>query len=190
METLLTMGKERKNKKESSRYKVFYIVMGLIFCIITVRLIYLQIFLVDEYREISNNNNNRNVSVPAARGDIVDRNGNILATSVQSYTLEFTETPESKADFYSTMEKVFGILNEKNIPMVDDFPIVINEGKLEFSFQATDEESRRWTELRFKKDRGFDEAIAIEKFGEDVKMSELTSAQKKLIDKLLLKVTA
>ena len=190
METLLAMNKNRKNKNEPARYKIFYIVMGLIFCIITVRLIYLQIFLVDEYREISNNNNNMNVSVPAARGDIVDRNGNILATSVQSYTLEFTETTESKADFYPTMKKVFDILNEKNISMVDDFPIVIRDGKLEFSFQATDEESRRWIEQRFKKDRGFDEVIARNKFGKDVKMSELTSAEKKLIDELLLKVTA
>lgn len=184
------MNAERNNKKELSRYKVFYITMGVIFTIITARLIYLQVFLVDEYREIANNNNNMNISVPAARGDIVDRNGNVLATSVQSYTLEFTETPESKADFYPTMKKVFEILDEKNIYIVDDFPIVIRDGILEFSFQATDEESRRWIELRFKKDRGFDEIVAREEFGHDVKMSQLKASEKEKIDELLLQLSA
>lgn len=179
------------NKKDLSRYKVFYIAMGVIFAIISARLIYLQIVLVDEYRDKANSNNYMNVSVPAARGDIVDADGNVFATSVQSYTLDFTETPESKESFYSTMKKVFEILKEKNIPLVDDFAIVINsEGKLEFNFQSTDEQSRRWMELRFKKDRGFDEIVARKEYGDDVKMSELDDEQKSKIDELLLQITA
>ncbi|WP_404987747.1 penicillin-binding transpeptidase domain-containing protein [Clostridium culturomicium] len=179
------------NKKDLSRYKVFYIAMGVIFAIISARLIYLQVVMVDEYRDKANNNNYMNVSVPAARGDIIDADGNVFATSVQSYTLDFTETPESKANFYSTMKKVFEILEEKKIPMVDDFAIVINsEGKLEFNFQSTDEQSRRWLELRFKKDRGFDEIIARKEYGDDVKMSELDDEQNAKIEELLLQITA
>ncbi len=185
------MKKDNKDKKDLSRYKVFYIAMGVIFTIISARLIYLQVVLVDEYRDRANNNNYMNVSVPAARGDITDVNGNVFATSIQSYTLEFTETPESKASFFPTMEKVFEILDEKNIPMVDDFAIKINsEGKLEFNFQATDETSKRWLELRFKKDRGFDEIVAKEEFGDDVKLSELKEEQKAKVDELLLQLTA
>ena len=185
------MNKDKKNKKDFSRYKAFYIAMGVIFAIISVRLIYLQIVLVDEYRDKANNNNYMNVSVPAARGDITDANGNLFATSVQSYTLDFTETTESKASFYATMEKVFEILDEKNIPLVDEFAIIINdEGKLEFSFQATDEQSKRWLELRFKKDRGFDEIVARKEFGNDVKMSQLSDEENAKIDELLLQITA
>lgn len=183
------MNKDKNNKKEFSRYKVFYIVMGVIFAIISARLIYLQIVMVDEYRDKANNNNYMNVSVPAARGDILDADGNVFATSVQSYTLDFTETPESKDSFYPTMKKVFEILDEKNIPLVDDFEIVIKDGKLEFDFKSTDEQSRRWMELRFKKDRGFDELIARKEYGDDVKMSELTDEQNAKIDELLLQVT-
>ncbi len=183
------MSNDKNNKKEFSRYKVFYIVMGVIFAIISARLIYLQIVMVDEYRDKANNNNYMNVSVPAARGDILDADGNVFATSIQSYTLDFTETSESKASFYPTMKKVFEILDEKNIPLVDDFEIVIKEGKLEFDFKSTDEQSRRWMELRFKKDRGFDELIARKEYGNDVKMSELTDEQNAKIDELLLQIT-
>lgn len=183
------MKKNKKNKKDFSRYKVFYIAMAVIFAIISSRLIYLQVFLVDEYREKANSNNYMNVSVPAARGDIVDKNGLVFATSIQSYTLEFTETPESKESFYPTMQKVFEILDEKNIPMVDEFPIVIKDGKLEFNFQATDEQSRRWMELRFKKDRGLNEVVARKEFGSDVKLSELTDEENDKVDELLLKLT-
>lgn len=185
------MNKDKNDKNNLSRYKVFYIAMGVIFAIISARLVYLQVVLVDEYRDKANNNNYMNVSVPAARGDIIDADGNIFATSVQSYTLEFTETPESKESFYPTMKKVFEILDEKNIPMVDDFPIIINsEGKLEFNFQSTDEQSRRWMELRFKKDRGFDEMVAKKEFGSDVKLSELTKEEQAKVDELLLQLTA
>ena len=76
---------KKDNKKVLSRYKVCYITMGMIFTIITARLIHLQVFLVDEYRDKANNNNYMNVSVSAARGDITDANGNLFATSVQSY---------------------------------------------------------------------------------------------------------
>lgn len=185
------MKKVNNDKKDLSRYKIFYIAMGVIFTIISARLIYLQVVLVDEYRDRANSNNYMNVSVPAARGDITDVNGNVFATSIQSYTLDFTETPESKASFFPTMEKVFEILDKKNIPIVDDFAIKIgSDGKLEFNFQATDETSRRWLELRFKKDRGFDEIVAKAEFGENVKLSELKDEQKAKVDELLLGITA
>ncbi len=89
------------------------------------------------------------------------------------------------------MSRVFEILDKKQIPIVDEFPIIINnEGKLEYNFKATDESSRKWLELRFKKDRGFLEQVVKKEYGEGKKVSELTDEQKKYMDALLLQITA
>lgn len=183
--------KGKKNKKDFSRYNLFYIAMAAIFISITGRLLYLQVVEVDDNRAKANNNKYKNVSVAAARGNIVDRNGNVFAESVQNYVLQFSETEESKKYFFKTMSKVFEILDEKQIPIVDEFPIIINnEGKLEFNFKATDEESRKWLELRFKKDRGFEEKVIAKEYGQGKKISELTDDQKKHVDDLLLELSA
>lgn len=185
------INKSKKSKKSFSRYNIFYIAMAAIFIGITGRLLYLQVVMADEYREIANSNKYKNVSVAAARGDIIDRNGKVFAESVQNYVLQFSETEESKKYFFETMSKVFEILDEKQIPIVDEFPIIINkEGKLEYNFKATDEESRKWLELRFKKDRGFVDEVVKKEYGEEKKISELTEEQKKHVDELLLQISA
>jgi len=147
--------------------------------------------MVDDYRETANSNKYKTVSVAAARGDIVDRNGKVFAESVQNYVLQFSETEESKKHFFKTMSRVFEILDKNQIPIVDEFPIIINnEGKLEYNFKATDESSRKWLELRFKKDRGFLEKVVKKEYGEGKKFSELTDKQKDYMDVLLLQITA
>lgn len=183
--------KNKKNKKSFSRYNLFYIAMVAIFIGITSRLLYLQIVMVDDYRERANSNKYKTVSVAAARGDIVDRKGKVFAESVQNYVLQFSETEESKEYFFKTMSKVFEILDKKQIPIVDEFPIIINnQGKLEYNFKATDESGRKWLELRFKKDRGFLEKVVQKEYGEEKKTSKLTEEQNKHVDELLLQITA
>ncbi len=183
------MEKKKKDKKNFSRFNVFFISMGLVFAVIIARLLYLQVVMVDEYREQSNRKKYKNVSTVAARGDIIDKNGEVFATSKQSYALMFSETEESKKYFYPTITKVFEILDKKNIPIIDEFPIVFNDGKIEYNFKATDKESKRWMELRFKKDRGFEEEVINKNFS-GKKSDDLTESQKKQVDELLLQISA
>ena len=151
MEILESMKKNKDKKKDFSRYYLFYLAISIIFLLIIVRLLYLQIVMVEEYRELSNNNSYKTVSVNAARGDIVDANGNVFATSIQSYVLEYNESDENKKEFYNTISEVLKIIDEKNIKQIDEFPIVIENGEYVFKFQATKEEDRLWLESRFKK---------------------------------------
>lgn len=180
------MGNKKKDKRGFSRFNIFFIALGLIFATIISRLLYLQMVMVEEYREEANKKASKNIPKVAARGDIVDAKGQLLATSKQSYTLMFTETTESSEKFFDTMPEVFAVLDRNNIFMVDEFPIVIEDGKLVFRFKATDEETRRWMEIRFKKDRGIDE-IAIENLSLN-KKEELSESEKKLVDEELLKI--
>ncbi|MEG0772347.1 penicillin-binding transpeptidase domain-containing protein [Clostridium sp.] len=181
------MVNKKKDKSGFSRFNIFFIAMGLIFATIIGRLLYLQVIMVEEYREEANKKSSKNVPKVAARGDIVDLKGELLATSKQSYILMFTETEESKEMFFETMDEVFQVLDKNNIYMVDEFPIVIENGQLAFKFKSTDEESKRWLEIRFKKDRGFDDVVMKAIF-KDKKKEELTPEDQKLLDEELLKV--
>ncbi|GAA0122060.1 MAG: penicillin-binding protein [Clostridium argentinense] len=182
------MVKNNKKEKKFSRYSVFFIAMTVIFSVIIFRLLYLQVVLGEEYKEEASKKHYKNVSKVAPRGDIVDKNGEILATSKQSYALMFTETPESREVFFDTMEKVFKVLDENKTPIVDEFPIVV-EPKFEFKFNAADEASRRWMELRFKKDRGLQEKI-IDRLYKGKNEDELSENESKKVDEELLKITA
>ncbi len=182
------MVKNNKKEKKISRYTVFFITMAVIFTILIVRLLFLQVVMVEEYREEASKKHYKNVSKVAPRGDIIDRKGEVLATSKQSYALMFTETPESKEVFFDTMEKVFKILDENKISIVDEFPITV-EPKFEFKFNAVDEASKQWMELRFKKDRGFQEDI-INKLYKGKSESDLSKAELQKVDEELLKITA
>ncbi|MEG0133631.1 MAG: penicillin-binding transpeptidase domain-containing protein [Clostridium sp.] len=182
--------KSNKDKGSLERYNIFYVGMGVIFFIILGRLLYLQVVMAEDYREQANSKNYKNVAKTAARGNILDKDGSILATSKQNYVLQFSETTESKKYFFKTITRALDILDEKNIPMVDDFPIIVNsKGELEYNFKSADEANRRWLELRFKRDRGFDEAIVREQFGEDKKVSQINPEEAKVVDELLLQIT-
>jgi len=181
------MKNKKKDKGSFSRFNIFFIAMGIIFTTIISRLIFLQVVMVEEYREQANKKANKNIPKVAARGDIIDRKGELIATSKQSYILTFTETTESRENFSKTMIDVFSILDKYGIFMLDEFPIVINNGNLAFKFKATDEESRRWMEIRFKKDRGFDELV-IKKIFKDKKTEELSENDKKVLDEELMKL--
>lgn len=183
------MVKNNKKEKKFSRYTVFFIAMAVIFTILIVRLLFLQVVMVEEYREEASKKHYKNVSKVAPRGDIIDKNGQTLATSKQSYALMFTETPESREVFFDTMEKVFKTLDENKTPIVDEFPITV-EPKFEFKFNAADEASRRWMELRFKKDKGFQDDDAIKKLYKGKSEDQLSEAELQKVDEELLKITA
>lgn len=182
------MKNKKKDKGGFSRFNIFFIAMGIIFTTVISRLLFLQVVMVEEYREQANKKANKNIPKVAARGDIIDRKGELIATSKQSYILTFTETTESKENFSKTMLDVFSILDKYGIFMIDEFPIVIDNGNLAFKFKATDEESKRWMEIRFKKDRGFDELVT-KKIFKDKKIDELSENDKKVLDEELMKLS-
>src|SRR5574344_2721561 len=95
-----------KKKKKLSRYTVLLMIMVCIFTIITAKLVYLQIYKHADYQEKANTTSTKFVSEKAPRGKILDSQGNVFATNVQTYALTYTTTTESSKAFYSTMDSV------------------------------------------------------------------------------------
>lgn len=127
---------DRKSVSDILRLATFILLLVLFFLIYIITLVNYQIVNVDKYIKLAENNNNTTQVVPAARGDIVDRNGKKLATSVLSLNLiidrefpiaEPNDNKEAAAlkdkEGNNILLKLISMMYEKGISWDDDFPI-------------------------------------------------------------------
>ena len=79
-----------KNKKNNSRGRALYVTLGvcLVFTLLIGKLTYIMIYKRKEYKHMAQSQWNSQVTVSANRGDITDRNGSILATSIDVYRVD------------------------------------------------------------------------------------------------------
>ena len=141
-----------KKKKKISRYSIILMLMAGIFTIITFKLVYIQIYKHDDYKEQANSTSTKFVSKKAPRGEILDSNGNILATNIQTYALTYTTTEQSSEAFYSTMDSIFNILKENDESMQDDLKLKVNENNEWYiDYKNTSEELIKSEDVRFKR---------------------------------------
>ena len=160
----MIVNKPKKNK-ENSRYSVLYIIMFIIMGSIVAKLLYLQVYKYDDYKEKADVSSTKFISEEAPRGNIYDSDGNVIATNKQTYTLTYMETVDSTKAFYKTMDKVFKILEDNGESFQDDLALKVDEsGNIYFDFKTDNESNRRALEIRFKRDRGLNEDIEKEKF--------------------------
>lgn len=189
------MRKNNKEKNEFSRFNTLTVIMLLIFSAIISRLVFIQVVNGEMYRETANQKDHKIISKVAPRGEIIDRNGNILASSKSSYILTFTNTKESDESFFSTMDKVFKILDENNETQVDEFLLKIKPSsdkkstEYSFDFKTQDKSAQDWIELRFKKDRQHFEEGVIKKLYKDKRKDDLSDEELKKVDEAILKIT-
>lgn len=184
----MIVNKPKKNK-ESSRYSVLYIIMFIIMGTIVGKLLYLQVYKYDDYKEKADVSSTKFISEEAPRGNIYDSNGNVIATNKQTYTLTYMETVDSTNLFFKTMDKVFQILEDNGEEFQDDLAIKVDEnGGIYFDFKTDNESSRRTLEVRFKRDRGLNGDIEKKKFGN--KEGDYTDEEINEVNDELMKISA
>ena len=79
-----------------------------IFLILLVKFFYLQVAQFDLYSSLSKNNSIKVIPIPPIRGQILDRNGEILAENKLIYTLEIN--PEQKLDINELKNRLIDIV--------------------------------------------------------------------------------
>jgi len=181
---------EYKKKKKFNRFTGLIVVMILIFSMLIIQMFQLQIINGDEYAERANTEFIRNITAAAPRGEIVDKNGVVLATSVQSYSLIYVDTKDSRAVIYSTMDKVIELLKTSGQEISDAFNLKIDPYR--FEFNSLDPNYIRTNELRWKKDRGINDYIFSQVLSKETgksKISELNEAESDRLDELILAFT-
>ncbi|NMM64535.1 penicillin-binding protein [Clostridium sp. P21] len=174
-----------KKEKKFTRYTVLIVIMVIVFTAISSKLVILQILDGETYAEKANNKSIREIPEAAPRGNILDKNGSVLASSNIAYILVYNQTDESDKHFFDTMSKVFDLLDKNGETQKDDFELKINP--FSFQFRGDDEETKRALEIKFKTDRGFADEIKNKLY--KGKKGELTKAEKAKVDEELLKIT-
>jgi penicillin-binding protein 2 len=168
-----------------TRFTALAFIMAAVIFAICIKLIMLQIVNGEQYLEKANTKSYKEIPENASRGNITDVNGKVLATSIQSYTLVFNPTDESDEKFFETMAKVFKILDANGETITDEFEIKLDPYR--FEFLSDDPATKRALELRFKKDRGMDEAIKKELYNNK---TNLTANEQAKVNEALINITA
>ena len=158
--------------------------MFVLFFIILIRLFNLQIINFEENLKLSNYYSQRKIPIAALRGEILDNKGEILATNIESYVLEYSYVNNSDS-FLNVISDVLEILDRNDQELYDNFPIKVRPFRFEFDgFSKADNIGK---ELEFKKDRGYYEKLKNKYFSSS---KEITDSQKRELEKLLLDISA
>lgn len=175
-----------KKKKTISRYTVLYIIMAVIFTSLFSKLLYLQVYKYDDYKEKADTSSTKFISESAPRGIIYDSDGNILATSEQTYVLTYMQTTESANAIFSTLDKVFKVLSENGENFQDDLLLKVNSnGQFYFAFKNDNSDVKEATELLFKNDRGLKDEVVKKLYKNhdgDFTDEELANINEKLLE--------
>lgn len=127
----------KKIKKENVnlRFNVLIVIVYLVGIILLVRLFNLQIINGQEYRQTSNTRLSRESILKSSRGEILDRTGNVLATTKTTFGLELYKTKTDDDTLNNCLLNLINLLEQYNISYPNNFPI--NENK-EFTINGDD----------------------------------------------------
>lgn len=116
---------KRKIKKEHTnfRFNILTIIIYIIGIILIVKLFELQIVKGASYREISNTRLSRESTLEASRGEILDRSGNILATTTSSFNLEIYKTKSDDETLNKCIVNLINLFESNNISYPNNFPV-------------------------------------------------------------------
>lgn len=117
------MKKKIKKGNVNLRYNILTIISYIIGIILIIKLFDLQIINGSTYRETSNNRLSRESKLEAARGEIVDRSGNILASTTTSFNLELYKTKIDDETLNNCILSLVNLLSTSGASYPDNFPV-------------------------------------------------------------------
>lgn len=117
------MKKKLKKENTNLRFNIFTIITYIIGTILIIKLFDLQIVNGATYRETSNNRLSRESKIEAARGDIVDRSGNVLATTTTTFNLELYKTKSDDEALNKCILNLIELLDKYQKKYQDSFPV-------------------------------------------------------------------
>lgn len=126
--------------KRNVRYNILTVVVYIIGIILLIQLFNLQIVHGEEYYGKSSSRLTRENTILAARGDILDRNGNTLAGTVNQYSLEIYKSKIDTETLNTTLLKVVNVLESNGDKYKDEFPVKINP----IEYTISNEKLKEW----------------------------------------------
>lgn len=134
-----------------SRIFLLMVVFIVMFAILLQRVFYLQIVRGEDYQDTFSLMTEREVSLASTRGDIYDRNGNVLAYSEISYSVTIQDNgtyPNNKtknAQLNQTIYRLIRLIEKNGDQVISDLGVVYENGRFNFTLEGN-------ALLRFKAD--------------------------------------
>lgn len=134
--------RERLNELVKNRLFVLLVAVAIIFIVLICRLFYMQIVNGDEASERITSSVTREVTIPAARGNIYDRYGRPLAVNEAAFSVEIDDSitvdyEDKNAQVVSLYEK----LKENGYTVTDNLPVSGGENP---EFTISGDELEKW----------------------------------------------
>lgn len=126
--------------KRNVRYNILIVFVYIIGIVLLIQLFNLQIIHGEEYLEKSSSRLTRETTILAARGNILDRNGNIIAGTTTKYSLNIYKSKIDTNVLNNTLLEVVKVLELNGDTYKDEFPIKINP----IEFTIDEEKQKKW----------------------------------------------
>lgn len=143
--------------KKNVRYNILIILSYIIGIVLVLQLFNLQIVHGEEFLEQSNSRLTRETSIKAARGNILDCNGNILAGTKTKFALEIYKSKIEEEVLNNTILSAINILEKNGDTYTNEFPIENGEYKY-----SNEEKIKKWL-----KDNDLDENLTAKEVVEN-----------------------
>ena len=170
------MKKRIKKENVNLRFNVLTVVVYIVGIILLVRLFNLQIVHGAEYRETSNTRLSRESTLEATRGDILDRTGNVLATTRTTFNLSLYKTKSDDETLNKCILNITNLLSKNKAGYPDNFPI--NNDK---KYTIKGDDLKKWLK-NYKLDENTKEEDAINYF---IKKYKITNEKWEDIRKII-----
>lgn len=117
------MKKKIKKEYTNLRFNILITIVYIIGVILIIKLFELQIIKGAQYREISNTRLSRESILEASRGEILDRSGNILATTTSTFNLELYKTKSDDETLNKCIFNLIELFENYKVSYPNNFPI-------------------------------------------------------------------
>ena len=128
-------------KKFNDRCRVIKNVFLFAFLAIIIKISYMNIIKYDYYTELADSKTYKEITIKAARGEIRDRYGRLLAGNENQFTVQVSineltknDTKEDKSQGNNTCLKLINLLEKNKEKYTDEFTIVIENGKYYYTY--------------------------------------------------------
>lgn len=161
--------------KQIARYNITMAIVYIIGIILIIQLFNVQIVHGNEYREQSNTRLTRKTTVEAARGNILDRTGDKIATVTEKYNLDLYKSKIESNVLNDTLLKVIKILEGNGDTYIDNLPISINP----IQFTISEEEQIKWKKQnKISEDKSAEETFNLLKEKYEINNEDIETARK------------
>ena len=127
-----------KKLEKYDRFTIIIVILAIMMAVLTLKLMHLTLIKGNYYRDIAKNNRLREVKIPAPRGNIYDRNGELLATTKNVYVANLYKDQIKQMkldDSNDALLNLSRILEKDGSMNTEDFPIALNA----FTYRNTDD---------------------------------------------------